>query len=285
MTGHRMKPSWLNKKIDLRACSRTKEILRSLRVETVCEQAMCPNIGECFGRGEATFLILGKHCTRACSFCNVRKEKPIGPDPGEPGRVAEAVKLFSLKHAVITSVTRDDLPDGGASLFADTVLSIRERSPGVKVEVLIPDFRLSPGAITLVVKSSPDIIAHNVETVPSLYEITRRGADYDRSLEVLRIVKSLSPKIRTKSGIMLGMGEREDEVYSVMRDLRSVFCDFLSIGQYLAPSRSHHPVKEYITPDKFKRYKEEGIEMGFAHIESGPYVRSSYMAASYLHGK
>ncbi|MFA5143310.1 MAG: lipoyl synthase [Candidatus Omnitrophota bacterium] len=277
-----MRPAWLDKKISLNACSGMKETLRSLRVETVCEQAMCPNIGECFGRREATFLILGRQCTRMCSFCNVKKGKPLPPDSGEPARVAEAAAKFSLKHVVITSVTRDDLADGGAGIFAETVLRIRKRSPAVKIEILIPDFRLSRDAIMLVVKSCPDIIAHNIETVPSLYDVTRKGADYGRSLRVLRLIRDISPHMKTKSGIMLGMGESAAEVYSVMKDLRSAGCDFLSIGQYLAPSRGHYPVKEYIAPDKFMRYKEEGAKMGFAHIESGPYVRSSYMAGNYL---
>lgn len=277
-----MRPAWLNKKIDLRACSKTKESLRGLNVETVCEQAMCPNIGECFSRGEATFLILGKHCTRMCSFCNIDKGRPVSPDSDEPKRVAEAVYKFKLKHVVITSVTRDDLPDGGAMIFADTVRSIRKISPKVSIEVLIPDFLLSLDSLKIVIDSSPDIIAHNVETVPSLYAAARQGADYSRSLGVLYHVKLISPGSKTKSGIMLGLGEKEEEVLSVMKDLRSIGCDFLSIGQYLAPSKRHHPVKEYVAPEMFRLYKEKGMEFGFAHVESAPYVRSSYMAADYL---
>lgn len=279
-----MRPQWLDKKIDLGVYSRMKLKLRQLGVETVCEEAMCPNAGECFGRGEATFLILGKNCTRMCSFCNIEKKAPLPPDPDEPRRVAEAVARFELKHAVVTSVTRDDLEDGGASLFAETVSSIRSASANTTIEVLIPDFKLSSGSLNLVAASLPDIIAHNVETVPSLYSSVRRGSDYGRSLEVLKALKIISPEIRTKSGIMLGMGEQEDEVLEVMRDLRLVGCDFLNIGQYLAPSRRHYPVKEYIPPEKFKTYKEKGLELGFLHIESGPYVRSSYMAGEYLQG-
>jgi len=277
-----MKPEWLNKKIDLKTYSQMKKALRALRVETVCEQAMCPNAGECFGRNEATFLILGKHCTRMCSFCNIDKSKPLPPDPEEPKRVADAAAHFSLKHVVITSVTRDDLPDGGAAIFADTVVSVRKRSPGVTIEILIPDFKLLKSSLEAVVKAAPDIIAHNIETIPSLYASVHQGADYKRSIEVLRIIKNISPDMKTKSGIMLGLGEKEEEVYLSMKDLRRAGCDFLSIGQYLAPSKRHYPVKEYIRPEKFEQYKEKAKELGFSHVESGPYVRSSYMAGSYL---
>jgi len=196
--------------------------------------------------------------------------------------VAEAVSKFALKHVVVTSVTRDDLGDGGAGIFADTVLAIRKSSPGTTIEVLVPDFKLSLSAIKTVIGSGPDIFAHNVETVPSLYETVRQGSDYRRSLEVLKKAKEISPDINTKSGIMLGLGEGAEEVLRVMRDLRSVECDFLSIGQYLAPSLRHHPVKRYIPPEKFVEYKEAGLKMKFRHIESGPYVRSSYMAGMYL---
>lgn len=277
-----MRPEWLNKKIDLKVYSDMKSQLRKLGVETVCEQAMCPNAGECFGRGEATFLILGRHCTRACSFCNVDRSEPLPPDADEPRRVAEAVARFGLKHAVVTSVTRDDLTDGGAEMFAETVLSIRAVSPETTIEVLIPDFNLSRIALNMVAASLPDIIAHNIETVPSLYGTVRRGSDYGRSLGVLRALKDISHDITTKSGIMLGMGESEDEVYQVIRDLRSAGCDFLSIGQYLAPSKRHYPVKEYIAPEKFTAYAKKSFESGFLHVESGPYVRSSYMAGKYL---
>lgn len=255
--------------------------LRELGVETVCEQAMCPNAGECFGRGEATFLILGRHCTRACSFCNIDKSAPEPVDKGEPERVAEAVSKFGLKHVVVTSVTRDDLPDGGAGHFADTVSAIRKRSPGATVEVLVPDFSLSLDALKTVINSGPDIFAHNVETVPSLYSAVRQGSDYKRSLAVLRMAKNISAHLKTKSGIMLGLGESEGEVLGVMKDLRSVGCDFLSIGQYLAPSLKHHPVKEHISPVRFKYLKDVGMRIGFLHIESAPYVRSSYMAGKY----
>jgi len=278
-----MKPAWLNKKIDLKACSRVKQLLRDLRVNTVCEQAMCPNIGECFSRGEATFLILGRFCTRRCSFCNIEKGAPSAPDEDEPQRVADAAERLSLKHVVITSVTRDDLSDGGAGFFTAVVLKIRQRLPQTTIEILIPDFRLSQAALNIVTGSSADIIAHNVETTPSLYPQVRQGADYSRSLEVLRAIKKISPRTKTKSGIMLGLGEKEEEVCAVMKDLRLAGCDFLSIGQYLSPSQLHYPLKEYISPEKFDCYKQIGKELGFVHIESAPYVRSSYLAAGYLH--
>jgi lipoic acid synthetase len=275
-----MKPAWLDKKINLKVCSQMQKVLRGLRVETVCEQAMCPNMGECFSRGEATFLILGRYCTRMCSFCNI--EKGIPPDLNESFRVADAVARLCLKHVVITSVTRDDLSDGGAGIFADTVLHIRQKSPVVSIEVLIPDFMLSLDALTIVSEAFPDIIAHNVETVPSLYNEVRQGSDYNRSLNVLQTIKRASPHIKVKSGIMLGMGEKEEEVDLVMKDLLAAGCDFLSIGQYLSPSRLHYPVKEYIVPEQFVYYKEKAMKLGFLHVESGSYVRSSYMAREYL---
>lgn len=277
-----MKPPWLNKKIHLGSCSEMKSLLRGMKLETVCEQASCPNIGECFSRSHATFLILGSQCTRSCSFCNVVKGKPLPLDMEEPARVAEAVKKLALKHVVLTSVTRDDLSDGGANVFADTVRKIRLLSPGATIEVLIPDFKLMPGPLKIVAQSQPEIIAHNVETVPSLYALVRKGSDYKRSLGVLDTIKKIAPRLKTKSGIMLGMGEREAEVIGVMNDLRAVGCDLLSIGQYLAPSKLHYPVKEYIAPEQFAYYKEKGLSIGFSHIESGPYVRSSYMAGEYL---
>lgn len=277
-----MKPAWLNKKINLEISSQMKKILRDLKVETVCEQAICPNMGECFARREATFLILGRNCTRMCSFCNINKSNPEPVDLDEPKRVAQAVKHLGLKHVVITSVTRDDLDDGGAGVFAETVLRIKEQSPSVTVEVLIPDFKLSLSALKKVADSKPDIIAHNIETVPSLYKSVRQGGNYPRSLSLLRLIKDVFSDFKTKSGFMLGVGEKQSEVLSVMKDLRFVKCDFLSIGQYLAPSNQHYPVKNYISPEKFNYYKEEGRKMGFLHIQSGPYVRSSYMAAEYL---
>ncbi len=280
-----MKPEWLNKKINLKDCLVMKQNLRNLGVETVCEQAMCPNIGECFSRKTATFLILGKNCTRRCSFCNIQKKKPSPVDIQEPERVARAVEELGLKHVVITSVTRDDLADGGAAIFAQTVMQIKENSPQVKIEILIPDFGFSLRALKIVTAANPDIIAHNLETVPSLYNQVRQGADYLGSLGLLGALKDIAPQLKTKSGLMLGLGEKADEVLSVMQDLRSVNCDFLSIGQYLAPSKQHYPVKEYISPEQFDYCKEKGKALGFSYIESGPYVRSSYLAEGYLSKK
>ncbi len=280
-----MKPSWLSKKIDLKSCSQMKELLREFGLETVCEQAMCPNIGECFKQKQATFLILGKYCTRMCSFCNIQKGKPSVVDPDEPRRVAMAVEKLGLKHVVVTSVTRDDLSDGGSDSFFNTVLEIRKKNPGITIEILIPDFKLSIDALAKVACAFPDIIAHNIETVPSLYSFVRRRADYRRSLEVLRQIKNISPAIKTKSGIMLGLGEIQEEVLMSMADLRSCGCDFLSLGQYLAPSKRHYPVKEYIEPERFEFYSRQGRKMGFLHVESAAYVRSSYMADNYLHSR
>jgi len=277
-----MKPLWLNKKINLKDCSEMKHALRALGLNSVCEQAMCPNIGECFSSGTATFLILGKNCTRHCSFCNIRKEAPYPLDENEPERVFEAVRRLLLKHVVITSVTRDDVADGGAGIFAKTVELIRRNLPEVTVEVLIPDFKFSADSLRAVIVSSPRIIAHNLETVPSLYPAVRQGADYRGSLGLLQAVKSADPLIKTKSGLMLGLGEEKEEVISVMRDLREAGCDFLSIGQYLAPSRLHYPVKRYASPAEFEEYRDKALELGFAHTESGPYVRSSYKARDYL---
>lgn len=257
-----------------------RQLLGELRLNTVCQQALCPNISECFSCGQATFLILGKSCTRLCSFCNVDKTVPLPVDSDEPLRVAEAVQRLKLSHVVVTSPTRDDLPDGGASLYAATVQAIRAASPATRIELLIPDFQGDVSSLEAVVASRPDIIAHNVETVPRLYQI-RSGADYHRSLEVLRACAGMAPEIRTKSGIMLGMGEAEAEVLQVISDLRDVGCAYLSIGQYLSPSRRHYPVQEYATPELFESLRLAALETGFSHVESGPYVRSSYHAGKY----
>jgi lipoic acid synthetase len=274
------KPEWLRKKINPGDQSEMRQLLGELRLNTVCQQALCPNISECFACGQATFLILGKNCTRLCSFCNVEKTIPLPVDSDEPARVAEAVARLKLSHVVITSPTRDDLPDGGASLYAATVAAIRSSSPATRIELLIPDFQGDVSSLESVVAARPDIIAHNVETVPRLYQI-RNGADYARSLEVLRLCAGLAPDIRTKSGIMLGMGEQEGEVLQVFRALRDAECDYLSIGQYLAPSRRHYPVQEYVRPELFESLRSAALEMGFSHVESGPYVRSSYHAGKY----
>ena len=275
------KPEWLRKKVKAGDQADMQRLLGELRLNTVCQQALCPNISECFSCGQATFLILGKNCTRQCSFCNVEKTEPFPVDQDEPGRVAEAVARLKLSHVVITSPTRDDLADGGAGLYAATVDAIRHSSPLTRIELLIPDFQGSYHSLEMVTASQPDIIAHNVETVPRLYHI-RSGADYGRSLELLRNCRELAPDIRIKSGIMLGMGETEDEVLQVFKDLREAGCSYLSIGQYLAPSRKHFPVQEYVPPERFKRLQVHALELGFSHVESGPYVRSSYHAGQYV---
>lgn len=276
------KPQWLNKKINLADCAEMQNLLSDLSLHTVCRQASCPNIGECFKRGEATFLILGEVCTRACAFCNVTKGMTSTVDLNEPLRIAEAVRRMRLKHVVITSVTRDDLPDGGAVHFAKTIEAIRSANLKVTIEVLIPDFQLNHKALQIVSQAHPDIIGHNVETVPRLYPVVRQGSFYERSLEVLRILKEFDTLIYSKSGLMLGMGESEEEVLAVCADLRAQRCDFLSIGQYLSPSAKHYKVQEYIPQERFDYYRQRALEMGFSFVASGPYVRSSYLAAEYL---
>ncbi len=278
------RPYWLNKKINLSDCHRIKHLLAELNLNTVCQEANCPNIGECFFRGEATFLILGDTCTRSCSFCAIKKGMPKEIDFNEPKRIAEAVKKLNLKHVVITSVTRDDLEDGGAEIFSQTILSLRKNCQ-VTIEILIPDFQLDRLAIEKVVQTKPAIIGHNLETVPRLYDSVRRDSDYSLSLGVLRIIKEFDSNIYTKSGLMLGLGETEQEILEVFVDLRQVNCDFLSLGQYLSPSREHFPVQEYISPEKFYDYKIEAQALGFLHVESSPYVRSSYLAGGYINGK
>lgn len=274
------KPEWLQKKINPAAHAEMERLLGDHRLHTVCQEAMCPNISECFRNRQATFLILGKRCTRLCSFCNVTKEAPLPADTAEPARVAAAVARLGLAHVVITSPTRDDLPDGGAALYAATVAAIREISPATRVELLIPDFQGSRPSIAVVTEAQPDILGHNVETVPRLYEI-RSGADYRRSLSVLATARELAPALPTKSGIMLGLGETESEVVEVFADLRRAGCVYLSIGQYLAPSRRHFPVQEFVRPEQFDSLREKALTMGFVHVESGPYVRSSYLAEQY----
>jgi lipoic acid synthetase len=274
------KPEWLQKKCNQGDQAEMRRLLGELRLNTVCQQALCPNISECFSCGQATFLILGRNCTRSCSFCNVEKTLPLPVDTHEPGRVAEAIMRLKLSHVVITSPTRDDLPDGGADIYAATMAAIRYLSPETKVELLIPDFKGERASLSVVTSSKPDILGHNLETVPRLYHI-RSGSDYQCSLDVLKNCGELAPDIRTKSGIMLGMGEKWEEVLQLFADLRTVGCNYLSIGQYLAPSRVHYPVQEYIQPDKFNEFREAALKIGFDHVESGPYVRSSYHAEQY----
>jgi len=280
------KPEWLKIKVQDNADKRqVEEILKRLGLNTVCEEANCPNRMECFSNRTATFMILGRRCTRNCTFCNVEKNPPDPVDSLEPIHVAQAVTELGLKHVVITSVTRDDLSDGGAGHFAQVVGMIKKYNSSVTIEVLIPDFKGDPDALKTVIDADPDIINHNVETVSRLYPEVRPMAVYKRSLELLGRVKSIKSGIFTKSGIMLGLGETEDEVLKVFDDLRKEKCDFLTIGQYLAPSKLHHPVVEYIRPEIFDNYRSKALEAGFSHVASGPFVRSSYHAQQALEQK
>lgn len=256
-----------------------KTLITDLKLHTVCESAACPNIGECWNHRTATFMILGNVCTRRCGFCAVQKGAPLAVDYDEPRRVAEAVSLMGLRYAVITSVNRDDRKDGGAELFALTIHAIRERIPGCKVEVLVPDFQGSRPAMKIVMDAKPEVLNHNTETVPRLYRQVRLGARYERSLDMLRYAKELGGKdTPVKSGLMLGLGELKEEVLQVMQDLQSHGVDILTLGQYLRPSPKHLPIVRYVTPEEFVEFKEAGMRMGFAHVEAGPMVRSSYHA-------
>ncbi|HTW88482.1 MAG TPA: lipoyl synthase [Candidatus Binataceae bacterium] len=261
---------------------RTRALLGELRLHTVCQEAACPNIGECFAHRTATFMLMGDVCTRNCPYCNVTHGKARPLDPGEPWRIAEAAARLELKHIVVTSVDRDDLPDGGAAHFAATASAIKELQPAARVEVLVPDFKGDHRSVETVVRAPIDVFNHNVETVPSLYRMARPGGHYDRSLDVLRHARGIGiareRTLLTKAGVMLGLGEELDEVVAVMRDLRSVECDILTLGQYLRPSRDHLPVARYVRPEEFAELRRAGIAMGFRHVESGPLVRSSYHA-------
>ena len=275
------KPEWLRIKIQGgQNMSGVEKLLEKLSLHTVCQEAKCPNMMECFGRKTATFLILGKVCTRNCAFCNIDKGQVEPVDIDEPVKIAEAVKELGLKHVVITSVTRDDLDDGGAGHFAGVINEVRKRIPSVVIEVLIPDFQGDVMPLKKVIEASPDIINHNIETVPSLYHRIRPQADYLRSLELLKNVKLHSDGIYSKSGIMLGLGETENEVLDTLKDLRNHECDFVTIGQYLAPSKKHLPVTEYVHPSVFEKYKIAAMELGFRFAASSPFVRSSYNAGN-----
>lgn len=280
------KPPWLYKKIpctDLtRVFANMRAIFEELGLYTVCEGARCPNQMDCFAEGTATFMILGEICTRNCRFCAVKKGKPKPPDPEEPWRVAEAVRRLGLAHAVITSVTRDDLPDGGAFQFAQTVRAIRSLNPRTTVEVLVPDFKGDERALQEVLEAEPDVLNHNVETVPRLYSTVRPQANYERSLHLLARAHKIKPSLITKSGLMVGLGESEEEVLKVLEDLRAAGCSIVTIGQYLRPSLHHLPVARYIPPDEFERFKQIAFEMGFQFVASAPFVRSSYRAAEAL---
>ena len=278
------KPKWLHKKLNFIQKKDVEQKLKSIGIHTVCQEAMCPNISECFSNKNATFMILGDTCTRKCSFCNVNKGKPNELDLDEPQKVADAVKALGLRHVVITSVTRDDLIDGGAEIFRRCVEAIKKMDEQITVELLIPDLKNNIKALEVVANCGAEIIGHNIETVPRLYEV-RKGAHYDRSLEVLKSLKTLNPKVKTKSALMLGLGEREDELRKVLQDLLDVDCTLLTMGQYLAPSKSHVSVKEYIKPEKFEELGDMAKEMGFEFVKSSPYTRSSYMAHEYFEGK
>ncbi|MHC4779436.1 MAG: lipoyl synthase [Planctomycetota bacterium] len=276
-------PPWIRRQIPAAGSfAKTREILEDLRLETVCSGAKCPNRSKCYARGTATFLILGSHCSRNCGFCSIEPGSLAPLDPGEPSRVAEAVRRMGVKHAVITSVTRDDLGDGGASQFAVTVKSIRERNPTVSIEVLTPDFGGRIDAVRTVADAGPDVYNHNVETVPSLYPEVRPDADFGRSLDVLRAAKEATPGRWTKSGLMLGLGETGAEVVSSLRALRAVDCDFVTIGQYLKPAPGCLEVKEYVTPEVFEGWRRKGLELGFRAVASAPFVRSSFRAEEML---
>ncbi len=272
-------PVWITEKIKKRkGTDDIVRLLRSLNLHTVCEEAKCPNLGECFRKGTATFLILGNICTRNCRFCAIKKGKPDKVDENEPLRVAQAVKKLGLDYAVITSVTRDDLQDGGASIFADTIREIRRIMQNTGIEVLTPDFKGDRNALNVVLNAKPDVFNHNVETVPSLYSKIRPIADYNRSLSVLKYAKEIAPEIFTKSGIMLGLGETIPEVKDVLYDLRENNVDMITIGQYLQPSSRHYPIQEYIHPDVFAALMEFAYSIGFGFVASAPLVRSSYNA-------
>jgi lipoic acid synthetase len=280
------KPPWLKKKMaPYQDLQKVKSILAEGDLHTVCEEARCPNLGECFSQGTATFLILGRICTRNCGFCAVEHGGPPLPDEEEPQHVAQAVKRMGLRYIVITSVTRDDLPDGGASHFARTIQALRALDQRIRIEVLVPDFRGDPSSLALVLKEGPDVLNHNVETVPRLYPEVRPQADYRRSLNLLKRSKESYSKIFTKSGLMLGLGETKDEVVDLLRDLRQAGCDFLTIGQYLQPRINRLAVVRYIPPEEFEAYRKIGEEIGFKMVSSGPFVRSSFHASQMFAGK
>lgn len=282
---HPERPPWLKVRFPAGGnYARLQGLMREQGLHTVCEEARCPNIGDCWSRGTATFMILGDTCTRSCGFCAVKTGRPGTIDPGEPRRVALAIQRMELRHAVITSVNRDELPDGGAGVFAETIRWTRKLSPGTTIEVLIPDFKGDPDALRIVLDAQPEILNHNTETVPRLYSTVRPQARYERSLEVLRRARELDPGTLTKSGLMVGLGETREELVTVFEDLRAVDVDILTVGQYLQPTPAHLPVVRYWTPEEFASLKESALALGFRHVESGPLVRSSYHAEEQVHG-
>ena len=275
------KPDWLRVKLPTgKEYAHVREIVSTHKLHTICQSGNCPNMGECWGAGTATFMILGNICTRSCGFCNVATGKPKAVDLKEPERVAESVRLMNVKHCVITSVDRDDLKDGGSIIWVETINAIRKTSPQTKFETLIPDFQGNWDNLQRIIDVKPDIVSHNLETVRRLTKQVRIQAKYDRSLEVIKRLKDAG--VRTKSGLMLGLGETEEEVYETMDDLRGVGCDVLTLGQYLQPTPKHLPVAEFIRPEVFAKYKEVGLQKGFRIVESGPLVRSSYHAEKHI---
>jgi lipoic acid synthetase len=271
------RPDWLKVRLPQgKTSAKVRKILSDLELHTVCQSARCPNLGECWGAQTATFLIMGDVCTRNCTFCAIPNGLPQPLDPNEPQRVAKAAVRLGLKHVVITSVTRDDLPDGGARHFINTVYAVRWHLPEATIEILVPDFAGSSDALNTVLSTEPDILNHNLETVPSLYKEVRPGASFSQSLFLIQ--KSAEQGVTTKSGLMLGLGETIEEVRQVMKNLSNAGCQILTLGQYLQPSHAHHPVSRFYTPEEFESLKQEGLSCGFRHIESGPLVRSSYMA-------
>ena len=273
------RPDWLKVRFPQgESYTELKHLMRSLDLHTICEEALCPNIGECWNNRTATFLILGDVCTRNCGFCNVTTGRPTGLDLDEPERLARAVRQIGLQHIVITSVTRDDLPDGGARIFAETIRRLRAYSPDCGIEVLIPDFQGNWDALAIVMDARPDILNHNIETVPRLYRRVRPKAIYPQSLELLRRARALAPDVVTKSGLMVGLGETREELAQTFRDLRDHQVDVLTVGQYMRPTMRHLPIERYVAPDEFADFKREALALGFRHVESGPLVRSSYHA-------
>lgn len=275
----RRHPDWLKVKIGGgESFVRMKSMLRSARLHTICEEAKCPNIAECFGSGTAVFLILGDICTRSCKYCNVRHGEPLTLNPSEPKDVAESIKKLGLRYTVITSVTRDDLKDGGASIFFETVKEIKKLNTNCKVEVLIPDFKGNIDSLGRVLESNPDVVNHNIEVVQNLFSEIRPQGNYYTSLEVLKNIKNMNKKVKTKSGFMIGFGENKEQILKTMKDLRNAGVDYLTIGQYLQPTKNHAEIKKYYTPEEFDELKKIALKLGFEHVESGPLVRSSYRA-------
>ena len=278
------KPEWLRVRYNQEAVDEVAALMKELKLNTVCKEASCPNLGECYRKHTATFMILGSECTRNCRFCNVTPGHPLPPDPDEPENVAAAAKKLGLRHVVLTCPTRDDLPDGGAEQFAKTVRAIRAACPGVTVETLISDMKMDTAALDVVIEARPEVLNHNVETVQALQKAVRPQADYQRSLSVLRYCKEKAPSLLTKTGFMVGLGETEEQIGQLMDDVLAVGCDILTIGQYLQPTPEHYPLARYATPEDFARYKEMALAKGFRYVASAPLARSSYKAWEALEG-